>query len=50
MNDDQVAVVHEWLQRDVFGEEEGKESAAKEAGREMDEQTQKDSDAHGAAS
>jgi len=28
MNDDQVAVVHEWLQRDVFGEE----SAAKQAG------------------
>jgi hypothetical protein len=35
MNDDQVAVVHEWLQRDVFGEE----SAAKEAGRDMDEKT-----------
>ena len=55
MNDAQVAVVHEWLQRDVLGEEEGDEegdeAGAEEAGRDTGEQTQKDGDgdSHGAA-
>ena len=50
MNDRQVAVVHEWLQRDVLAEE-GKEAKAEEAWLDMDEKTQEDSygDAHGAA-